>query len=223
MRSEAPFNLTIAEEEDKMDNLACSERPPGYELFFAPLQVALDPNELERVQFAYIASKFGHARQVRENGARYFDHPKAAAWIYISELGGRDPRVIIDLLLHDLSEDTYLLSPYRISLNFGPEIALDVGALTKLPKGKETTEEYLQRIIERGPWSVLAKICDRLHNLRTVHTCTAEKRKKQHEETNAYHKPVLLSALRDYGGEWIPYAEYLEAELEKVLESVSFE
>lgn len=200
-------------------NVKHSQRPPGYELFFAPLQVELDPNSLERVQFAYFASKYGHAGQVRDSGMRYFDHPKAAAWVYVSELGGRDPRVIIDLLLHDLSENTYLLSPYRIGINFGIEIALDVGALTKLPPGKETTEEYLRRIVDRGPWAILAKVCDRLHNLRTINVCAAEKRERQYAETHKYHKPVLLSALRNHGGRWETHAEYLEAELEKALES----
>ncbi|MGB4076345.1 MAG: hypothetical protein WBK28_01405, partial [Minisyncoccia bacterium] len=122
------------------------ERPPPYELFFAPL-VVLAPREYEAVQFAYFASKYGHAKQVRDDGSRYFDHPKAAAWIYIHELGGRDPRTIINLLLHDLSEDCYLLSGYRLLRNFGEEIALDVRALTKLPKGKETTTAYLERVI----------------------------------------------------------------------------
>ena len=153
-------------------------RPPGYELFFAPLHVSLDQNDLERINFAYMASKYGHAKQIRDDGTRYFDHPKAAAWIYIDELGGRDPRAIIDLLLHDLSEDAYLLSPYRLFVNFGEDIALDVRGLTKLPKGKETTEEYLGRVVVRGPWAIVAKLCDRLHNLRSLKSSTPEKRKR---------------------------------------------
>ncbi len=193
------------------------QRPPGYELFFAPLQVVLNPTDYERVQFAYIASKYGHARQVRDSGIRYFDHPKAAAWIYISELGGRDPRVIIDLLLHDLSEDQYLLSPYRISLNFGAEIALDVRALTKLPKGKETTEECLSRIIMRGPWSILAKLCDRLHNLRTLFACAEEKQKEQVKETLSYHLPLLVPALRKCGEPWTVYADTLDSKIREAV------
>ena len=186
------------------------QRPPGYELFFAPLQVALDPNDLERVQFAYFCSKYGHAKQKREEGGRYFDHPKGAAWIYVFELGGRDPRVIIGLLLHDMSEDTYLLSPYRLSLNFGVDVALDVGALTKLPRGKETIIQYLRRVIFRGAWTILEKLCDRLHNLRTLGRCSAEKRKKQIAETRRYHLPMLIPALRRCGKPWSGYADILK-------------
>lgn len=199
-------------------NTLIQQRPPGYELFFAPLQVVLDPNDYERVQFAYFASKYGHAQQVRDDGSRYFDHPKSAAWIYIHELGGRDPRVIIDDLLHDVSEDAYLLSPYRIGLNFGTEIALDVRALTKLPRGKETTIEYLYRVIARGPRTILVKQSDRLHNLRTLHNRSEEKRLQQIEETQQYHLPILIPALRACDDPWSAYADIMER---KMLEAIA--
>ena len=193
------------------------QRPPGYELFMAPLQVVLNPTDYERVQFAYFASKYGHAGQTRDGGGRYFDHPKSAAWIYIDELGGRDPHTIIDHLLHDISEDAYLLSPYRISLNFGIDVALDVRALTKLPRGKETTEEYLNRIIARGPKPITTKLDDRLHNLRTMCRRTEEKQSDQTRETRQYHLPMLLPALRAHGELWTVYADELERKMNKVL------
>lgn len=193
------------------------QRPPGYELFFAPLQVMFDPNTYERIRFAYLVSKFGHDKQTRDDGSRYFDHPKAAAWVYISELGGRDPEIMIDLLLHDLSEDSYLLSPYRISLNFGEEVALDVRALTKLPKGTETTEEYIGRVIARGPRAILTKLCDRLHNNRNMFGCTPEKRVRQIHETREYHLRKLVPALRECGAPWAVYADALESKIIAVL------
>lgn len=196
------------------------KKAPGYELFFAPLQVVLDPTDYERVQFAYFCSKYGHAAQLRDDGSRYFDHPKAAAWIYIFELGGRDPRMVIDLLLHDMPEDTYLLSFHRISHNFGSKIALDVRAVTKLPKGKETTEQYLRRVIVQGPWAMLAKLCDRLHNLRDLHLCTREKISAQIEETHRYHLPLLIPALRTFGDPWSGYAKILEREINELLRSL---
>ena len=70
--------------------------PPGHDLFLAPLQLSLSKSDYEKVEFAYQISKYGHSGQVRDDGSRYFDHPKAVAWIYIKELGGRDPRVIIE-------------------------------------------------------------------------------------------------------------------------------
>jgi guanosine-3',5'-bis(diphosphate) 3'-pyrophosphohydrolase len=192
-------------------------RPPCYEIFFAPLQVALNPTDYERVQFAYFASKYGHSGQLRADGTRYFDHPKAAAWIYIHEFGGRDPEVIIDTLLHDLSEDAYLLSPYRISLNFGEDRALDVWAMTKLPEGKETTLEYLGRIVARGICCILAKLFDRLHNLRTLHGKTTEKRKETIVETLEFHIPILIGALQKYGGPWNTIADQIEQKIHEAI------
>ncbi len=200
-----------------MEQISGRNALPGYELFLAPLAVSLDPNECEMISFAYIASKYGHARQKRDDGTRYFDHPKAAAWIYIDELGGRDSRMICDLLLHDIQEDAYLLSSHRMALNFGEDIALDVRALTKLTKGKETTAEYLERIIKRGPHAILCKICDRLHNLREVGSCTPEKQAKQVKETREYHLPLLLPALIKCGSPWESYTGHLQREMCHVL------
>lgn len=190
---------------------------PGYNLFLSTLSADYDPNTLETVSFAYVASKYGHASQERDGGGRYFDHPKAAAWIYINELGGRDPRIICDILLHDIKEDAYLLSIHRIRINFGKDVALDVLSVTKLPKGKETTEAYLQRIIDRGPWAVVTKLCDRLHNVRTLGTCTPEKRAKQIIETKEVVMPPLIQALYDAGGDWLILGTMLEKKLNAAL------
>ncbi len=193
---------------------AALERPPGFELFFAILEIALHPTQFARIVFAYLCSKFGHYKQLRRDGVtRYFDHPKAAAWIYIDELGGRDPRAIIDILLHDMVEDSYLLSLFRIALNFGSEIAFDIRALTKLPKGKETIEQYLARIVRCGPWAIIAKLCDRLHNLRTLKSSTTEQIQDQITETEQYHLPILIPALMAHGSPWAEHAQALETKI----------
>lgn len=190
---------------------------PPFELFFAPLEVMFDPNTLEQIRFAYFISKYGHAKQVRDSGGRFFDHPKGAAWIYIYELGGRDPRIINDLLLHDIQEDTYLLSSYRISLNFNKDVALDVRALTKLPKGKEALLQYLQRMVDRGREAITAKLCDRLHNVRTLDGWSPEKRKCYAEETQEHYLSVLIPALRAYGSQWAIDADKLEKKIKEAL------
>lgn len=201
------------------------QRPPPREVFFAPLAVSLGPTDLEMVQFAYECSKYGHAMQKRANGDRYFDHPKMVAWIYINEFKGRDVRVICDMLLHDLVEDAFLLSSHRLAHNFGAEVALDVAGLTKLPKAKdgspkESTEEYLDRIIVRGPEAILTKLVDRLHNMRTVEHRPLEKRHEQIEETERYHLKILLPALGAHGSEWEELAIAVERKLQEALKAV---
>jgi len=193
------------------------DRPPGYRSFFALLQRDLNLSDLKSIRLAYFASEIGHAGEVRDSGEGYFDHPKAAAWIYINELGGRDPRQIITILLHDLFESTCLLFPYRIGFNFGKDIESDVRSLTKLPKGEEITEAYLGRIIKQGEWAIMAKLCDRLHNLRTLGACTKEKQQAQIIETETYHVKLLIPALRAVGSLCWEYADSLE---EKIVSAV---
>lgn len=186
------------------------QRPPPRRQFFATLEIELSPGEYERVSFAYTASKYGHAGQTRDDGSRHFDHPKGAAWIFISELGGLDDRVIIDTLLHDLCEDTYLLSLYRIGLNFSYDVARDIQALSKLKGAKQPTTDYLGQIIARGPHAIMAKLLDRLHNARTCGLRSPEKRAELVQETREYHLRLLLPALRTHGGKWAAWADHLE-------------
>jgi len=202
-----------------MINNLIANRPPGYELFFAPLEISLDPTVYEKIQFAYFMSKFGHRGQIRDDGSRYFDHPKATAWIYINELNGRDPQITIDSLLHDVPEDTYLLSFFRISWNFGEEIAKDLRAITKLPKGKETIEEYFQRVVARGPKLVLVKLCDRLHNLRCLASCSVDKIAKQLAETEVLMGTLLPVLEAD--SEFCSFASYLTSEMRLAMQKVS--
>jgi len=183
-----------------------------------PLAVELTPSEFEQVQFAYFASKYGHQGQKRDDGSRYFDHPKSVAWTYITEYGGRNVRTICVLLLHDMGEDAYLLSPYRLKVNFGIDIALDVSAVTKLPKGKESTEKYLQRVINQGPWAIAGKLFDRLDNVRDLAGCTPEKREAQITETRNYHLRLLVSALAKHGGEWVEMSTWLN---QKILTAIA--
>jgi hypothetical protein len=64
-------------------------RPPGYELFFAPLQATLTPTDQEMLHFAYIASKYGHAGQMRDGGTRYFDQRGGFFFSYFLTKQGR--------------------------------------------------------------------------------------------------------------------------------------
>lgn len=206
-------------------------RPPGYELFFAPLFIDLAPGRVEYVRIAYKHSKFGHYKQKREDGSRYFDHPKAAAWIYINELQGRDYLVIVLLLLHDIEEDSDLLSPFVIRKIFGRHTALNVRAVTKVAKVEENTDgvrrfvaretavEYMLRVIAQGPRAILAKLCDRLHNLRTLGSCSSEKRIRYIAETTDCYLPHLLKGLRSHGKPWSGYADTIEAKINEAIEA----
>ena len=195
---------------------------PGYdESFFAPLRGTLTADEFEMVRKAYWHAEHGHKGQLRANKRPYFEHPKAAAEIYIHELGGRDSRIIADILLHDLLEDTDFISSSGLLIAFGSNTTLDVVSLTRLGSGEETVSEYIQRIIDRGLWAIAAKLCEHLHNMRTLNACDVAKRIRKRTESQNFHKPILVSALRTYGPPWESHADYLDVEIGKALDRVS--
>ncbi len=154
----------------------------------------MTPLEIEMVETAYVFSKYGHRDQFRDDGRRYFEHPRAVAWIIIRELKLCNWKLIVLALLHDIKEDSYILSWHRTQVNFGKEVALSLKLLTKDPK-----EGYLERLKTYGTWrEILVKICDRLNNLRTLGACTPEKIKSQIAETKREFIPLcdlLISRL----------------------------
>ena len=164
----------------------------GRDTFLEPL--TLSAVEIEHINAAYVFAKYGHHDQTRDGGGRYFDHPKEVANIIIHELGIKNNwRLIVTALLHDILEDTYLLSEDRIRRNFGKKVALWVKLLSKVPK-----EGYHERLSHCDIWEVLlVKLCDRIHNLRTIKSCNEKKQEKYLRETEALYLPLAdaLTAL----------------------------
>lgn len=194
-------------------------RPPEREEFFRTLAIL---SEIERIRIyrACVFAGLGHFWQTRDDGKTpYVVHSLEAAWIFIYELKGTDSRVIVSTLLHDVPENQkslFLVFLFTIGISFGLEMFLDTQSITK--RRMETVEEYLERIIARGPELVLVKLLDRLHNLRTLDACPPKKRKKQIRETRRFHLPILIRALRSFGGTWAVHADRVEV---KILEAMA--
>ena len=183
--------------------------------FLGRLRPLVTPDALSRIATAYQFAKAAHRGQPRDSGERYFDHPRAVAWILITELKIRDWRVIVDALLHDTIEDTYLLKPENIQRNFGSQVVLDIQLLTKRPR-----RGYLPRMRDFGSIRVLlVKGADRLHNLRTLSGCKSEKQRRQILETRNKYLPlmdVLVSRLPKKN-RW--QGEYLKARILEIVAS----
>lgn len=153
-----------------------------FEPFFSSRQMRL-------LRAAYAFSKEGHRLQVRDDGQRYFDHVRACSWIAIDELNLLDFELHLALLLHDIVEDTYLLTPESIEMFFGEDAAIMVNLLTHRPE--VTTAQYLRNLRESGRNPVvMAKLIDRLHNLRTLGGCAPDKRRRKLEETVEHYYPL---------------------------------
>lgn len=162
--------------------------------FFNEIRPFVSAVDLESIQAGYMFSKYGHVKQFRDDGSRYFDHPRAVAYIVFGEWGIFDAQSILAALLHDMGEDSWLLSEFRVSLNFGKDTAWDVRLLTKDESSKAV---YYPRLARSGSWrAILVKIADRIHNMRSLGNCTREKQLKQVAETRKEF-PILLAALAD--------------------------
>ena len=100
-----------------------------------------------------------------------------------------DPDLIILALLHDVREDTWMLSHYRVVVNWGETVANWLDLLTKQPG-----TDYFGRL-RSAPWQpLLVKLADRLHNQRTLGACSPEKQARKHAETQKTF-PLLVRRL----------------------------
>ncbi len=180
----------------------------GRDTFLAPLAPILSPMALEHVHAAYVFAKYGHRNQTRDEGNRYFEHPKAVANILIHELGFKnDWRIIATALLHDILEDTYLLSEDRIRRNFGKTVASWVKLLSKVPK-----EGYHERLANCGIWEVLlVKLCDRMHNLSTFAVWDEKRKRKYLQETADRYAPLADTLIALIPRRYVRHAERLKS------------
>lgn len=142
-------------------------------------------HNLERVMSlvmrAYDYTVKGHGADLRGDGTYYVYHPISVALIAM-HYGITDYKLIILCLMHDLREDTNILSFSTMWHIFGNYIAEAQDVLTKregnLSEGiaKETAEENAMRLLAFACWRpALGKLIDRFHNLDTLEGLEYEK------------------------------------------------
>lgn len=181
-----------------------------FEPFFSARQMRL-------LRAAYAFSKEGHRLQTRDSGRRYFDHVRACSWIAINELQLHDFELHLALLLHDIVEDTYLLTIESIEMFFGEDIAIMVNLLTH--REAVSTERYVQNIRESGRNPVImAKLVDRLHNLRTLGDCPAEKQAKQTTETREFYYPLADFLVSNIASTHLWRAEHVRDQIHQAVD-----
>lgn len=170
----------------------------NHQKFLDRLKLKVTGRELVLIDWAYINAKYGHRNQKRDDGTRYFDHLRSTALILIDELQIFDTEMIIAALMHDMLEDSFLFDEERIRVLFGDEVAKMVMLLSmpkmdeKLFKSKAQRLRVYHHRIKNSPLKVvIIKLCDRLHNLRTMPNCTPEKIKRKSAETIKHYIPLI--------------------------------
>ncbi len=149
--------------------------------------------DLAPLERAYVTAERSHDGQWRKSGDPYITHPLAVTTI-LAELGMTVP-TLCAALLHDTVEDTpYTLA--RLSDDFGAEVAVLVDGVTKLDKvkyGDSAQAETIRKMVvamSRDIRVLVIKLCDRLHNMRTLRHVKAETQQRKARETLEIYAPL---------------------------------
>ncbi len=142
--------------------------------------------DVELLDRAYSTAERLHDGVFRKSGDPYITHPLAVATI-AAEIG-MDTTTVVAALLHDTVEDTdYSLED--LTGDFGPEVARLVDGVTKLDKvalGAAAEAETIRKMVvamATDPRVLVIKVCDRLHNMRTMRFLAPEKQAKKARQT----------------------------------------
>lgn len=145
------------------------------------------------IERAYETAAYLHRDQKRRSGEAYITHPLAVATI-LADLGMSGP-TLAAALLHDTVEDTgYSLDALRE--DFGDEVAQLVDGVTKLDRvtyGDASASETVRKMVvamARDIRVLVIKLCDRLHNMRTLRWMPEEKQQKKARETLEIYAPL---------------------------------
>ena len=154
------------------------------------------PNlDTKRLYEAFTYADTEHHGQLRKSGEPYIIHPLAVADI-VADLG-LDVDSVIAALLHDCIEDTGATHE-EIAKKFGTSVADLVEGVTKLTRvqyvsKEEEQMENLRKMLMAMAQDIrviLIKICDRLHNMRTMEYQSPAKQREKSLETMEIYAPI---------------------------------
>ncbi len=151
--------------------------------------------ELSGIAKAYDFCCRAHKDQKRKSGEPYAIHPISVA-LEVSRLN-IDETSIISALLHDVVEDTEFTREDIVNL-FDEEVASIVDGVSKLDKIKFQQKDIRQAenfrklflAISKDVRVLIVKLCDRIHNMRTLEFQSPEKQKDIALETIEIYAPL---------------------------------
>lgn len=151
--------------------------------------------DMSKIISAYEFAAKAHANQKRDSGEPYIVHPIAVSFILL-ELG-MDTDTICAAMLHDVVEDTdATLEDLR--KRFGQDVAMLVDGVTKLDKvpifnRQEQLAENVRKMLlamVQDIRVIIIKLCDRLHNMRTLSYRADDKQRNTALETMNIYAPI---------------------------------
>ena len=168
--------------------------PPN---FYKSLKSYISNKDIKKIQKAYSLAFYAHEGQERRDGSKYITHPIAVANILLDLKMDTDS--ICAALMHDVLEDCDVNKKDLIKL-FGDDVAEIVDGVSKLSNldinnRSERDANNLQKMmlaISKDVRVVLVKICDRLHNMRTIEHLPRSKQLEKSKETIQLYGPLAL-------------------------------
>ena len=180
---------TIEDADDKLINEAFQKLLDDY-------KASRHRKKVDLITKAFNFARQAHKGVRRLSGEPYIMHPIAVAQIACSEIG-LGSTSICSALLHDVVEDTdYTVED--IENIFGAKIAQIVDGLTKISGGifgeqaSAQAENFKKLLLTMSDdiRVILIKICNRLHNMRTLDSQPANKQYKIAGETLYIYAPL---------------------------------
>ncbi|MFQ5399465.1 MAG: RelA/SpoT family protein [Anaerolineae bacterium] len=151
---------------------------------------------------AFTLARREHGDQRRQSGELFFTHPLTVAY-YLAEYR-MDAPALAAALLHDVAEDT-LVTISEIEAQFGQEVARLVDGVTKLKnvsagvaRDRKLSRQEIQDVslhklfdvMTSDVRTVIIKLFDRLHNMRTIQFLSPQKQRRKATETLAVYAPL---------------------------------
>ncbi len=179
------------------DKNEISDVVSGTERLFGTLVGSGKKYNIEKIKKAYDYAAAMHEGQFRDSGEPYISHPLAVAEI-VAGLG-LDTDSICAALLHDTVEDCAdKTNLEEIRKLFGETVAMLVDGLTKIvflsvEDKEEAHIENLRKMLlamSKDIRVIFIKLCDRLHNMRTLKAKSEEKQRLVAHETMQVYAPL---------------------------------
>lgn len=177
------------------------------------------PIDQERIRLAKEFAEIAHKGQKRESGERFSTHPMAVFLILVDECNIYNADMACAAFLHDQPEDSEFWGKKggksysewsaeameNMTSYFGNVVATMVMDLTipivdrdEVKTKEEAKETSYMNLMMSYPETILIKMADRLHNLRTLKFRPENKQRKVIKETRRVYIPLLKAVKTPY-------------------------
>ena len=153
--------------------------------------------ELDLLQKAHSVASEAHKDQIRQEGSPYITHPVAVAETLLQL--HLDVETVCAGLMHDVLEDSVIQKSYLEKL-FGKETLVIIDGVSNLNKLdfdslEDRNANNLQKMalaMSKDIRVIIVKLCDRLHNMRTIEFLPREKQIRKSIETLELYGPIAI-------------------------------